>query len=90
MPVIEISNYYAEWKPSGNAKSAGVGKIILKNAVNASDLYYLNNLGVDDFRNTLQLLQTEKPIFWESEVKYLRTAHMYSPVAEPVGKSKKT
>lgn len=90
MPVIEINKYYAEWRPSGSTKRSGVGRIILKGDTKNSDLYYLNNLSADDFRTTLQLLQTEKPVFWESQAEYLRTAHMESSGAERVGKNKKT
>jgi hypothetical protein len=85
MPVIQISNYYAQWKPTGSSNSTGTGRIILRNAANFGDIHYINDLSADDFRNLLTLLQTEKPIFWEAAGKYLRTAHFQSAGAEPVG-----
>ena len=45
----------------------------------------LTNLGSEDYRNLLHMLQTEKPVFWDSEAGWLRTAHPQMHDAEPVG-----
>jgi len=43
------------------------------------------DLGSEDYRNLLHMLQTEKPVFWDSEAGWLRTAHPQMHDAEPVG-----
>jgi hypothetical protein len=87
MAVVAIGNYYAEWEPVGvgSREKCGVGKIVLRSATHLSELYWLTNLGPDDFRILLTLLQTEKPIYWDTEVGHLRTAHPQTADAEPVG-----
>ena len=85
MAVITIGNYYAEWMPSGNAEKAGCGRIVLRSATQLTALYFLNGLSPEDFRNLLHLLQTEKPLYWDSDKYVLRTAHPQSHDAEPVG-----
>ena len=85
MAVVNIGNYYAEWMPSGNQEQAGVGRIVLRSATRLTDLFRLNNLGAEDFRTLLHLLQTEKPVYWDTEAGWLRTAHPQSHDAEPVG-----
>jgi len=85
MAVVQIGNYYAEWQPSGNADVCGVGKIVLRGATHLSEIYWLTNLGPDDFHVLLKLLQTEKPLFWDDEAGCLRTAHPQTHDAEPVG-----
>jgi len=85
MAVVMISNYYAEWIPSGSADKPGVGRIVLRSAEQLTDLYWLNNLHLEDYRNILVLLQTEKPLYWDTHAECLRTAHPQSHDAEPVG-----
>lgn len=87
MAVVAIGNYYAEWTPAavGSPDKCGVGKIVLREATRRSQLHWLTNLGPDDFRNLLTMLQTEKPIYWDSEAGHLRTAHPQTADAEPVG-----
>lgn len=85
MAVVTIGNYYAEWVPSGRPDKPGVGKIVLRSAMRLSDLYWLTNLHAEDFRNLLTLLQTEKPLFWDTHAECLRTAHPQTRDAEPVG-----
>jgi hypothetical protein len=85
MAIVNIGNYYAEWMPSGSRDQAGVGRIILRSATRLTELFRLNNLGAEDFRALLHLLQTEKPVYWDSEAGWLRTAHPQSHDAEPVG-----
>ena len=85
MAVITIGNYYAEWMPSGSPDKPGCGRIILRNATRLTDLYFLKTLHPEDFRSLLTLLQTEKPIYWDTNAGCLRTAHPQSHDAEPVG-----
>lgn len=85
MSVIQIDNYFAEWIPSGRPENPGVGRIVLRNSRHMTDLHWLTNLHPDDFRNLLILLQTEKPIYWDTHAGALRTAHPQSLDAEPVG-----
>ena len=85
MAVVMISNYYAEWIPSGSAQKPGVGRIVLRSAEQLTNLYWLNNLHCEDYRNILALLQTEKPLYWDTHAECLRTAHPQSHDAEPVG-----
>ncbi len=85
MAVILIGNYFAEWIPSGSPTKAGSGRIVLRSAQQLTDLYWLTNLHPDDYRNLLMLLQTEKPIYWDTKAECLRTAHPQSQDAEPVG-----
>lgn len=85
MAVITVANYYAEWMPSGKANEPGCGRIVLRSATHFTELYFLNGLHPGDFRNLLHLLQTEKPVYWDSEKYVLRTAHPQSHDAEPVG-----
>jgi hypothetical protein len=85
MAVVQIGNYYAEWMPSGNADVCGVGKIVLRCATRLTELYWLTNLGPDDFRIVLGMLQSEKPLYYDSESGCLRTAHPQTHDAEPVG-----
>jgi hypothetical protein len=85
MAVVQINNYYAEWIPSGSPDKPGVGRIILRSATRITDLHWLTNLHPDDFRNLLTLLQTEKPLYWDTHAECLRTAHPQSLDAEPVG-----
>lgn len=85
MAVVNIGHYYAEWMPSGPPDKAGCGRIILRRAARITDLYRLTNLSSEDFRNLLYLLQTEKPVFWDTEAQWLRTAHPQMHDAEPVG-----
>jgi len=85
MAIITIGNYYAEWMPSGSADKPGCGRIVLRNATHFTDLHFLSGLHPEDFRVLLQLLQTEKPVYWDSEKYVLRTAHPQSHDAEPVG-----
>ena len=85
MAVVTIGNYYAEWVPSGRPDKAGVGKIVLRSATRLTDLFWLTNLNPEDFRNLLTLLQTEKPVFWDTHAECLRTAHPQTHDAEPVG-----
>jgi hypothetical protein len=40
---------------------------------------------LEDYRNLLHMLQTEKPVFRDSEAGWLRTAHPQMHDAEPVG-----
>ncbi|HJX19156.1 MAG TPA: hypothetical protein VJ437_13325 [Acidiferrobacterales bacterium] len=85
MAVITIGNYYAEWMPSGSADKPGCGRMVLRSATHLTELYFLNGLSPEDFRNLLHLLQTEKPLYWDSDKYVLRTAHPQSHDAEPVG-----
>ena len=85
MAVVNIGNYYAEWMPSGSRDAPGVGRIILRSATRMTELFRLTNLSSEDFRNLLHLLQTEKPVYWDTEAGWLRTAHPQSHDAEPVG-----
>lgn len=85
MAVVNIGHYYAEWMPSGSPEKSGRGRIILRSATRISDLFRLTNLGSEDYRNLLHMLQTEKPVFWDSEAGWLRTAHPQMHDAEPVG-----
>lgn len=85
MAVVTIGNYYAEWQAAGSSDKAGCGRIVLRSATRLTDLYFLNNLGPEDFRAMLHLLQTEKPLYWDDEKCVLRTAHPQSHDAEPVG-----
>ena len=85
MAVVNISNYYAEWMPSGSPHKPGCGRIILRSAMSLTELFRLTNLSSDDYRNLLHLLQTEKPVYWDSEAGWLRTAHPQTHDAEPVG-----
>ncbi|MGA9031093.1 MAG: hypothetical protein WB402_01060 [Sulfuricaulis sp.] len=85
MAVVNIGHYYAEWMPSGSPKESGRGRIILRSATRLTELFRLTNLGSEDYRNLLHMLQTEKPVFWDSEAKWLRTAHPQMHDAEPVG-----
>jgi 23S rRNA A2030 N6-methylase RlmJ len=85
MAVVQISNYYAEWMPSGGHDRPGVGRLILRSALRVSDLYHLSNLHPEDFRILLRMLQTEKPIYLDTEAGWLRTAHPQTHDAEPVG-----
>ena len=85
MAVITIGNYYAEWMPSGSADKAGCGRMILRSATHLTEMYFLNGLSPEDIRNLLHLLQTEKPLYWDSDKYVLRTAHPQSHDAELVG-----
>lgn len=85
MAIINIGNYYAEWMPSGTAQHPGSGRLILRSATRLTDLFYLTNLHSDDYRNLLHMLQTEKPLYWDTEAQWLRTAHPQMHDAEPVG-----
>jgi hypothetical protein len=85
MAVVTIGSYYAEWMPSGKPSEPGCGRIVLRSAVHFSELYFLNALHPDDFRTLLNLLQSEKPLYWDSDKLVLRTAHPQSHDAEPVG-----
>ena len=85
MAVVLISNYFAEWVPSSSPDKAGVGRIVLRSAKQLTDLYWLTNLHPEDFRNLLHLLQTEKPVYWDTKSECLRTAHPQSHDAEHVG-----
>jgi hypothetical protein len=85
MAVVQISNYYAEWMPSGSHEKPGVGRLILRSALRLTDLYHLSNLSHEDYRVLLHMLQTEKPIFLDTEAGWLRTAHPQTHDAEPVG-----
>jgi hypothetical protein len=85
MAVVTIGNYFAEWIPSGTPDKPGLGRIILRSATHLTDLYWIQNLHPEDFRNLLLLLQTEKPIYWDTNADCLRTAHPQSMDAEPVG-----
>lgn len=85
MSVIQVNNYYAEWIPSGTPDQAGTGRIVIRGAQKMTELHWLSNLHADDFRALLHLLQTEKPLYWDSNVNSLRTAHPQSLDAEPVG-----
>ncbi|MDA8260617.1 MAG: hypothetical protein M0Z99_34125 [Betaproteobacteria bacterium] len=51
----------------------------------AAHHHRLTNLGSEDYRNLLHMLQTEKPVFWDSEAGWLRTAHPQMHDAEPIG-----
>jgi hypothetical protein len=85
MAVVNIGHYYAEWMPSGSPDKAGCGRIILRSATRLTELFRLTNLSSEDYRNLLHMLQTEKPVFWDSEAGWLRTAHPQMHDAEPVG-----
>lgn len=85
MAVINIGNYYAEWMPSGVPDKAGSGRLILRSATRLTDLFYLTNLHPADYHNLLHMLQTEKPVYWDTEARWLRTAHPQMHDAEPVG-----
>jgi hypothetical protein len=85
MAVVNIGHYYAEWMPSGSPDKSGRGRIILRSAARQTELFRLTNLGSEDYRNLLHMLQTEKPVFWDSEAGWLRTAHPQMHDAEPVG-----
>ncbi|NIR59895.1 MAG: hypothetical protein GWO02_10380 [Gammaproteobacteria bacterium] len=85
MAVVTIGNYYAEWRPSGYADRPGVGRIVLRNAARFTEMYWLTNLSAEDFRIALHLLQTEKPVYYDTRAGCLRTAHPQSMDAEPVG-----
>jgi hypothetical protein len=87
--IVTIGNYYAEWVPSGSPDRPGTGRIVLRSALHLTDLFWLTNLNSDDFRNLLHLLQTEKPLYWDTEVRRLRTAHPQSHDAEPVGEQER-
>jgi tRNA(Arg) A34 adenosine deaminase TadA len=85
MAVVNVDHYYAEWMPSGSPDKSGRGRIILRSATRLTELFRLTNLGSEDYRNLLHMLQTEKPVFWDSEAGWLRTAHPQMHDAEPVG-----
>lgn len=85
MAVIAIGNYFAEWIPSGQPEQSGTGRIVLRSSQRLTDLYWLNNLHAEDFRILLTLLQSEKPLYWDTRAECLRTAHPQSLDAEPVG-----
>jgi len=85
MAVVTISNYFAEWIPSGTSERCGVGRIVLRGAQHLTELYWLNNLHAEDFRILLHMLQTERPLYWDTQADCLRTAHPQSLDAEPVG-----
>ena len=85
MAVITIGNYYAEWAASGKSDEVGCGRIILRSAHKLTELFYLKNLSSGDFQVMLNLLQTEKPVYWDTHANCLRTAHPQSQDAEPVG-----
>lgn len=85
MAIVNIGYYYAEWKPSGSPDRAGEGRIILRSAARRTDLFHLAHLSPEDYRNLLHLLQTEKPVFWDTEAGWLRTSHPQMHDAEPVG-----
>jgi hypothetical protein len=85
MAVVNIGHYYAEWMPSGSPDKAGCGRIILRSATRLTELFRLTNLSSEDYRNLLHMLQTEKPVFWDNEAGWLRTAHPQMHDAEPVG-----
>jgi hypothetical protein len=85
MAVVQIGAYYAEWSPSCVADKSGVGRVVLRCATKLTELYWLTNLNADDFRNTLMMLQTEKPLYWDTHAECLRTAHPQTHDAEPVG-----
>jgi len=85
MAVVLISNYFAEWIPSGSPNKPGIGRIVLRSAQQLTDLYWLTNLHSEDYRNPLILLQTEKPVYWDTKAECLRTTHPQSHDAEPVG-----
>ncbi len=85
MAVITIGNYYAEWALPTRDETLGGGRIILRSAHNITELFYLKNLSPEDYRNSLHLLQTEKPVYWDTHANCLRTAHPQSHDAEPVG-----
>ncbi len=85
MAVVQISNYYAEWMPSGSHDKAGTGRLILRSALRLTDLYHLSDLNHEDYRVLLHMLQTEKPIYLDTEAGWLRTAHPQTHDAEPVG-----
>ncbi|KPK40525.1 MAG: hypothetical protein AMJ69_02055 [Gammaproteobacteria bacterium SG8_47] len=85
MSVIQVNNYYAEWIPSGIPDKPGTGRIVVRGARTLTELHWLTNLNADDFRVLLHLLQTEKPLYWDSNVNSLRTSHPQSLDAEPVG-----
>jgi hypothetical protein len=85
MAVVQISNYYAEWMPSGSHDKPGVGRLILRSALRLTDLYHLSDLNHADFRILLHMLQTEKPVYLDTEAGWLRTAHPQTHDAEPVG-----
>ena len=63
----------------------GVGRIILRSASHMTELFRLSNLNSEDFRILVMLLQSEKPLYWDSHADCLRTAHPQSHDAEPVG-----
>ena len=65
--------------PSGSPDKSGRGRIILRSATRLTELVS------EDYRNLLHMLQTEKPVFWDSEAGWLRTAHPQMHDAEPVG-----
>jgi hypothetical protein len=85
MSVVMISNYFAEWIPSGTPEKPGVGRIVLRNAKRLTDLYWLTNLHPEDYRILLTMLQTERPLYWDTSACCLRTAHPQTHDAEPVG-----
>jgi len=89
MAVVPVSNYFAEWIPSGRADTCGIGRIVLRGAHHLTDLYWLNNLNPEDFRILLKLLQTERPLYWDTHAECLRTAHPQSLDAEPVGEQER-
>ena len=85
MAVITIGNYYAEWVVPTDRDKTGCGRLILRSAHTLTELYYIKNLPPEDFRIMLHLLQTEKPVYWDTHGNCLRTAHPQSHDAEPVG-----
>ena len=85
MAVVNIGHYYAEWMPSRSPHQSSPRRIILRSAARLTELFRLTNLGSDDCRTLLHMLQTERPVFWDSEAGWLRTAHPQMHDAEPVG-----
>ncbi len=84
MSVIQVSNYHAERIPSRKADEAGIGRILLRNAANPSELHWLSNINGGDFHNLLTLLQTEKPRYVDTLNNAPRTAYPQSLDAERV------
>ena len=78
--MVCIARFFACWRPAAAALTSP-----LRSAKNLTDLYWLNNLHAEDFRMVLHLLQTEKPVFWDTSADCIRTAHPQSLDAEPVG-----
>ncbi|HEX7239957.1 MAG TPA: hypothetical protein VF263_06800 [Longimicrobiaceae bacterium] len=89
MAVVSVGVYQALWNPSGDTARTGSGTLILRDA-GSGDLHRIENLGAQDFQVMLGMLQNERPLFWDTDARHLRTSHAQSAGAEPVGEQEGT